>query len=373
MASSLTPARRGRTGRRVVLILVAAGGVLLAPLPASAAPEQAGTSQQAAALVAARAHDLEVVTEQFNDAREALKAKQAEAVTAGEQVTVAEAAVTDARDQVRQVARSAYTGDSLSTLQAMMSSGSADEMLDRVGTLGAIADHDNEVLGAAQQATEQAAKAKVEAEKATAEAQSLVDQVTAQQDDLNAQIADYQAQYDRLNAAEQEASRAQAERQHAAEAAAAAAASAPSSATASSSSSTTGSSAGSSSAAVAPVAAGSGAGAKAVNTAMAQLGKPYVWAAAGPSSFDCSGLIQYAYAAAGVSLPHSSGGQAKLGTAVTRDQLQPGDIIAFYSPVSHVGMYIGNGQMVPAPTSGDVVKVASIDVRGSIPAMRHIG
>jgi peptidoglycan DL-endopeptidase CwlO len=363
-----------------MLTLVAAGGVLLAPLPASAAPEQAGTSQQAAALVAARAHDLEVVTEQFNDAREALKAKQAEAVTAGEQVTVAEAAVTDARDQVRQVARSAYTGDSLSTLQAMMSSSSADEMLDRVGTLGAIADHDNEVLGAAQQATEQAAKAKAEAEKATAEAQSLVDQVTAQQADLNAQIADYQAQYDRLNAAEQEASRAQAERQHAAEAAAAeaaaAAASAPSSASASSGSGSTGSSAGSTSAAVAPsapVAAGSGAGAKAVNTAMAQLGKPYVWAAAGPGSFDCSGLIQYAYAAAGVSLPHSSGAQAKLGTAVTRDQLQPGDIIAFYSPVSHVGMYIGNGQMVHAPTSGDVVKVASIDVMGSITAMRHLG
>jgi peptidoglycan DL-endopeptidase CwlO len=378
MASSLTPARRGRTGRRVLLTLIAASGVALAPLPASAAPEQATTSQQAAALVAARAHDLEVVTEQFNDAREALKTKQAEAVTAGEQVAVAEAAVTTARDQVRQVARSAYTGNSLSTLQAMLSSGSADEMLDRVGTLGTIADHDNELLAAAQQATEQADAAKAAAEKAATDAQTQVDQVAAQQDDLNAQIADYQAQYDRLNAAEQEASRAQAERQHAAEAAAAAAASsaAGASSNASSSSSAGSSAAAPSSAAVAPsapVAAGSGAGAQAVSSALAQLGKPYVWAAAGPGSFDCSGLIQYAYAAAGVSLPHSSGAQAKLGTAVTRAQLQPGDIIAFYSPVSHVGMYIGNGQMVHAPTSGDVVKVASIDVMGSITAMRHLG
>src|SRR4051794_19125260 len=378
MASSLTPARRGRTGRRVVLILVAAGGVLLAPLPASAAPEQAGTSQQAAALVAARAHDLEVVTEQFNDAREALKAKQAEAVTAGEQVTVAEAAVTDARDQVRQVARSAYTGDSLSTLQAMMSSGSADEMLDRVGTLGAIADHDNEVLGAAQQATEQAAKAKVEAEKATADAQALVDQVTAQQNDLNAQIADYQDQYDRLNAAEQEASRAEAERAHAAEAAAAsAAAAAPSSASSGSTAkaSASSSSSASSAAAAAPSApvAASGVGGTVVSTAMAQLGKPYVWAAAGPGSFDCSGLVQYAYAAAGISLPHSSSAQATAGRAVTRDQLQPGDIIAFYSPVSHVGIYIGDGQMVHAPTSGDVVKVVNIDYMGAITAMRRVG
>jgi cell wall-associated NlpC family hydrolase len=106
---------------------------------------------------------------------------------------------------------------------------------------------------------------------------------------------------------------------------------------------------------------------------MAQLGKPYVWAAAGPNSFDCSGLVQYAYAAAGVSLPHSSGGQASMGRAVTRDQLQPGDLIAFYSPVSHIGIYIGNGQMVHAPASGDVVKVTGIDVMGSITAMRRLG
>jgi cell wall-associated NlpC family hydrolase len=110
-----------------------------------------------------------------------------------------------------------------------------------------------------------------------------------------------------------------------------------------------------------------------VRTALAQQGKPYVWAAAGPSSFDCSGLVQYAYAAAGISLPHSSGAQARMGTAVTRAQLQPGDLIAFYSPVSHIGIYIGNGQMVHAPTSGDVVKVASIDVMGSITAMRRLG
>jgi peptidoglycan DL-endopeptidase CwlO len=62
-----------------------------------------------------------------------------------------------------------------------------------------------------------------------------------------------------------------------------------------------------------------------------------------------------------------------MGTAVSRSQLQPGDLIAFYSPVSHIGIYIGNGQMVHAPTSGDVVKVASIDVMGSITAMRRLG
>jgi cell wall-associated NlpC family hydrolase len=385
MASTHRSARRGLPGRRVLLTLVAAGGVVLAPLPALAAPEQPTTSQEAAALVAARGHDLEVVTEQFNDAREALTTKQAEAEQARQQVQVAEAAVTAARDQVRQVARSAYTGDQLSTLQAMLSSTSADEMLDRVGTLGTIADHNNEVLAAAQDATEQAAAAEAAATKATADAQTLVDQVAAQQADLNTQIAEYKAEYDRLSA--EEKARAEAEAKAAAEAAARAAAAdaaarasqAASRAERTQSSSAGSSSAGSSSAsaaAAAPAAvapAAGGAAATAVSTALAQQGKPYVWAAAGPSSFDCSGLVQYAYAAAGISLPHSSSAQARMGTAVTRAQLQPGDLIAFYSPVSHIGIYIGNGQMVHAPTSGDVVKVASIDVMGSITAMRRLG
>ena len=97
---------------------------------------------------------------------------------------------------------------------------------------------------------------------------------------------------------------------------------------------------------------------------MAQRGKPYVWAAEGPGSYDCFDLRLYA-AAAGISLPHSSAMQAQMGTQVSRSELQPGDLVFFCSPVSHVGMYVGNGQMVHAPTFGDVVKVASIDAMGS--------
>jgi cell wall-associated NlpC family hydrolase len=98
----------------------------------------------------------------------------------------------------------------------------------------------------------------------------------------------------------------------------------------------------------------------AVDTALAQLGDPYVWGAAGPDAFDCSGLTMYAYAAAGVSLPHSSNMQSTLGTAVSYYDLQPGDLVFFYSPVSHVAMYIGNGQIVTAPSSGDVVKITQL-------------
>jgi cell wall-associated NlpC family hydrolase len=98
---------------------------------------------------------------------------------------------------------------------------------------------------------------------------------------------------------------------------------------------------------------------------MAQLGKPYVFAAAGPSSFDCSGLTMYAWAAAGVSIPHQSSAQFNLGTPVPANQLAPGDLVFFYSDIHHVGLYIGNGNMVHAPTTGDVVKVTSVSVFGS--------
>src|SRR4051812_42126972 len=112
--------------------------------------------------------------------------------------------------------------------------------------------------------------------------------------------------------------------------------------------------------AAAPVAAPTQAAQIAVDTALAQQGKPYVWGGAGPDSFDCSGLTQYAYAAAGISLPHSSSMQSTIGTPVAYADLQPGDLVFFYSPVSHVGMYIGNGQMVHASTYGQPVQVVDL-------------
>ncbi len=99
----------------------------------------------------------------------------------------------------------------------------------------------------------------------------------------------------------------------------------------------------------------------AVDTALGQLGDPYVWAGAGPDVFDCSGLTQYAYAAAGIELPHSSSMQSTIGTYVPPEALQPGDLIFFYSPVGHVGMYIGDGQMVHAPQPGETVEIIPVD------------
>jgi cell wall-associated NlpC family hydrolase len=102
---------------------------------------------------------------------------------------------------------------------------------------------------------------------------------------------------------------------------------------------------------------------------MGQLGVPYVWAGASPSGFDCSGLVMWAFAQVGVSLPHNAAAQYGMGSPVDRSSLQPGDLV-FFSGLGHVGIYIGGGQYVHAPQTGDVVKVSSMDRGGYVGARR---
>jgi peptidoglycan DL-endopeptidase CwlO len=89
------------------------------------------------------------------------------------------------------------------------------------------------------------------------------------------------------------------------------------------------------------------------------LGVPYRWGGASPSGFDCSGLVMYVYAQLGISLPHYTVAQYRTGVAVSRGQLQPGDLV-FFDRLGHVGIYIGRNQFIHAPHTGDVVKVSSI-------------
>jgi cell wall-associated NlpC family hydrolase len=110
----------------------------------------------------------------------------------------------------------------------------------------------------------------------------------------------------------------------------------------------------------APVIAPTHAAQIAVDTALSKLGGTYVWGAAGPNAFDCSGLVQYAYKAAGIALPHSAAMQSRMGAPVAQNALRPGDLVFFYAGPSHVGIYIGNGNVVHAPTVGDVVKVTPV-------------
>lgn len=94
--------------------------------------------------------------------------------------------------------------------------------------------------------------------------------------------------------------------------------------------------------------------------ACSQLGKPYKWGAAGPNSFDCSGFTMAAWSQVGVGLPHSSRSQAGVGTSVSQSQLRAGDLVFSFSPISHVGIYLGGGKMIAAPSAGDVVKIQSL-------------
>ena len=111
--------------------------------------------------------------------------------------------------------------------------------------------------------------------------------------------------------------------------------------------------------------------ATAVRAALSQLGVPYRFAAASPGqAFDCSGLTMWAWAQAGVSLPHFAASQYGMLPHVPLDQLQPGDLVFFYSDLHHVGLYIGNGMMVQAPRTGDVVKVSPLAGRNLVGAAR---
>ncbi|MGW0496426.1 NlpC/P60 family protein [Streptomyces sp. NPDC003007] len=99
---------------------------------------------------------------------------------------------------------------------------------------------------------------------------------------------------------------------------------------------------------------------KALAFARAQIGKPYVWGAVGPGSYDCSGLTQAAWKAAGVDLPRTTYGQVDAGTTVPLSQARPGDLVFFYDDVTHVGIYIGNGMMIHAPKPGTYVREESV-------------
>jgi peptidoglycan DL-endopeptidase CwlO len=108
-----------------------------------------------------------------------------------------------------------------------------------------------------------------------------------------------------------------------------------------------------------------------VETALQYIGVPYVWGGDSPKGFDCSGLVMYVLRQHGVELPHYSGAQFDLGIAVTLDQLLPGDLVFFGSPVHHVGMYIGGGYFVHAPHTGDFVRISKLADRGDFAGARR--
>jgi cell wall-associated NlpC family hydrolase len=309
------------------LVAVATG--LLAPTPAGAAP---GSAAQAGEQVRKAAEQLSTVDEQVRQAEATVAAQQQAAAAAGAAAAAAHAAVAVYDPELRAIAQSGYTAKSRSRFAAFLTSQSAGELVQQMTTLDVIAAHTNSVISRVAAAQDAAARAQAAADQAAATARAGLEQLTSQQAEVRKQVAAYQADFSRLSAAEQTA--------------------------------VTTAVAGKALAAPRNLPLPPGAAGKAIAVALAQVGDPYESGAAGPDAFDCSGLTMFAYAAAGIVLPHSSRSQSTMGTQVARAELQPGDLVFFYSPISHVGLYIGDGMMVHARTFGSPVAVTSVDQRG---------
>lgn len=338
---------RNRTsGRRWSGAVVAAAGltaVLLAPVPAHAAPEDPpATAAEAAELVEQTAQQLTALDEQVHQAELAVAAQQQAAADADAAADAAEAVLAQYAPVIRAIAQNGYTGSTQSRVAAFLGSESADDLVAQMTMLDLLADHTDGVLTEVSAAQALAERARTDADAAAAQADAALSTLHEQQAQVQEQAERYEADFERLTAAEQA---------RVTTALAGPVLPAPS-------------------AAVAAAAAPGPAAAIAVQTALGQIGDPYVWGASGPDGFDCSGLTSYAYAAAGISLPHSSKAQSTLGTPVSRADLMPGDIVYFYSPVSHVGIYIGDGKMVHARTFGQPVAVTSVDQAGYRGAVR---
>ena len=291
----------------------------------------------------------EIYAERMNAARDAYVAASRRATAAQHAADAAGLKLAAARAQLGKFAAVAYkSGGTFGTSSVLdLTAGDPTQAMDRLALLDAVSRSQQQVLAtvAAAQHDAAATTATATAMK-TAAHQQLVKVQSARQ-----QILDAAAQVQTL--LRQLHRKAQAEA-----AAAAAAALARQSATPP----------------PAPVGVGGAQAARiAVQWAYRELGKPYVWGAAGPDSFDCSGLTQYVYGKAGIYLPHYTGDQWNAGRHVDRSQLQPGDLVFYYSDLHHMALYIGDGRVIEAPHTGDVVKIAPLDIDPYAGAVRVAG
>ncbi len=390
--------RRGLMVATVIAVSFGAAPVLSAAAEPIAPPASA-TDAKTAWLAAAE--EAEAMNEQSLQAAENVAAAAA-AVTAADAAVNAAAADVAAADEHRVAAQgvvdsysvkldafanASFRGARLNEFSSLLTARSADDYLDSVTALDRVAGDTNQMLTAARDArtAADAAAADLDARRAQALAaqQAAVtastDAVTAQQTlasskgELDAKIASYRALYDQLTEQERQDALAADEARMTAEAAAIAATEAVqvagTSAGAAASPPVSAAAAAVPTAAVAAVAAPNSAAQRAVEAALSKVGSRYVFGAAGPDSFDCSGLTSWAWKQAGVSIPRTSGEQHGM-RSVPMDQLQPGDLITYYSPVHHVAMYIGNGQIVQASTESKPVYVTTV-ARGGPNASGH--
>ena len=297
------------------LCITACSGLVLVASPSSADPDIKSVQGRVDTLY----HQAEQASERYNNARLEMKQAQTRLTALRSDLARQQQKVDGVREQVASAVVSQYQGQALSSATQVMLSDNPDAFLNKLTTVSQYNDQQSQMMA------DFAVQAK-QLEMRKAAATRELDRIAATKKELGTQKAEIDKK-----AAEAKALLSRLKDR------AAAAASRSGDRVATN--------------ANVPV---SGRAAAAVHFALAQVGDAYVYGAAGPSAFDCSGLTMAAWGSAGVSLPHSSSAQMGYGTPVSISALQPGDLVFYYSPVSHVAMYIGNGMIVHAanPSQG---------------------
>lgn len=344
------------SARSIAVGAVLAVAVSLAPTAATADPRPSINKVQIR--LDRLYHEAETASERYNTGRERLSAAQRELRTLRTDLAAQERLVATMRDRLGAMVAAQAQSSPLSTATELIASEDAATFLAGVAAVQSFNEQQALQVGSYEEEVDELAEKQGAMTAQVGRVADDVQQLREAKAELDAKAARAEDLLANLKAERRERVEARLAAAAAAEAAAAEAAAAE--AEAESQAAPEPESSGTTEEAPDTSQQASGSGSSAVDFALAQVGDAYVYGAAGPSAWDCSGLTMAAWAAAGVSLPHSAAMQSGMGTAVSVSELQPGDLVFYYSPVSHVGMYIGNGQLVHAANPSSPVEVVSV-------------
>lgn len=322
----------------VAALVVFSASLVIAPL-SSAAPSRQDVERAKAELDRLNQH-VSLLVEQYNQEHIQLQQVQARLADAKAAADRAQAEADRATASLNRNASIAYQGMG-SQFAALLDADSLADFSDRLEFMGSMAQADADLANEAEQAQQEAQWSAQEYRAALDEQQTVLDAIKSKADEVRAAAAQARAFYTSLNEKYQQHIAAL----EAAQAAAAAAAAAQQPVTSN-----------------IPAPPAPNANVQAVlDAAYSVIGTPYHWGGASPETgFYCSGFTMWAWAHAGVSLPHSSAAQYASEPHVARDDLQPGDLLFFYTPISHVAIYVGGGRMIHSPHTGSVVSVVPV-------------
>jgi cell wall-associated NlpC family hydrolase len=350
--------------RLAALLLIAAAAFFASAVPALADPSSIADKQAEVQSVLNQIDQLdgslERAIEAYNLATDKLHAIEGSLQINTRELHIAKANLRRSQRALSNRLVTIYTsGDqSTSTLGILLGAGSIDEMLSQIETVNRVSGQNTSINKQIIRFQAAVKKHRVELKNQQEQAQVLVQERADQKSSIESQLSERKQLVDSIRSEidrmKQEEAQRQAELAQQARERAAAAAAAPAPILATSSDATP-------STTPSPVAAPSGGGGNStlVDIAMRYLGIPYVYAGADPSGFDCSGFTMYVYAQIGISLPHNAAMQFGMGTPVSYNDLEPGDLVFFYG-LGHVGMYIGGGNFIHSPHTGDVVKISPL-------------